>query len=744
MKRFVLGAAGALLVCLTSWAALRLVPLPLALAKNPTGGVRFTDRHGVALRESLLEGSRFVTPARLEQLPPQLLAATVAAEDKRFWSHHGIDPLALVRAASDVVRQGRFRSGASTISQQLVKLAEPRPRTFGSKLREALTALRLEQSWPKRRILEAYLSRLDYGNFRTGVASASEYYFAKPAGDLSLAECAFLAGLPRAPSRLNPRRHLERALARQRWVLARMRDDGSVSIAEYERARAEPIHLAPGREIFDAPHFVDLLTRQRRLPASSVVRTTLDLSLTQSAGGALRRRLAQLHEQHVQNGAVVVIENRTGNVLALVGSEDYRAPAAGQVNGAWAARSAGSTFKPFTYLLALERGATPASVLADVPVEFATPTGNYRPENYNHVCHGPVALRVALANSLNIPAVKLLAALGGARPLQESLRACGLTTLRASAAHYGLGLTIGNANARLLELVNAYAALARLGAWQPYRLLESDPSIPPVRIGRADAAYLVADILSDNAARTLTFGSDSWLRFPFPVAAKTGTSTSYRDNWAIGYTPEFTAGVWVGNFDGTPMREVSGVSGAAPVLHDVFAQLHSESGTSWFAPPATITERLVDPLTGKLALASRAGLVKEKFLRDHLPELETPNDYDERGRVKLGAEYRAWLASTQSNLDGKVALAPAVSGPLRVLSPLPGTTYFLDPDLPESDRLPLQGNTRAGVVWESATLRCTVASGEAFACLTAGQHAITLRDPVTGARAETWIVVKAL
>jgi penicillin-binding protein 1C len=744
MKTSTAGAAILLLVCLTSWSLLRFVALPISLQQAPVGGTRFTDRHGTVLRETLLEGGRFVIAAPLDTFPPHFLAATIAAEDKRFWSHRGIDPLAVARAARNAVAQRRFVSGASTISQQLIKIAERRPRTIAAKISEAVKALRLEQGWTKNQILEAYLNRVDYGNFRIGAASAAAYYFDKPLGDLSLAESAFLAGLPQAPSRLNPRRHLDRALERQRWVLGRMRQDGLISAAELARARAEPIRLAPRLTIFDAPHFVDLVAQQRRLTAGTEAHTTLDLPLTNFSRQALRRHLTQLRDQHVQDGAVVVIENRTGNVLLLVGSTDYFSSAAGQVNGAWAARSAGSTLKPFTYLLALEHGASPASVIADVPVAFATSTGVYRPENYNHLCYGPVRLRTALANSLNIPAVKMLASVGGAEPLRSLLQHCGLSTLPQSAAHYGLGLTIGNANARLLELVNAYAALARLGQFRPYRLLQNEPLPPAQRIGDPGACYLLADILSDNSARALGFGAHSWLQFVFPVAVKTGTSTSFRDNWAIGFTPEFTAGVWVGNFDGTAMRDVSGVSGAAPVLHEVFDYLHEQFGTSWYAPPPNVTEGWVHPLTGKLAAKSRPGLLREKFISGHLPALESPYDYDAAGRVKLGPEYQAWLASVLN--ESCQDISPDYNEPkaLHVISPLPGTTYLLDPDLPESDSLPLKSSGSGELVWESATLPCTIRRDGAFAQLKEGRHSITLRNPKTGARVETWILVKAL
>jgi penicillin-binding protein 1C len=737
-------SASLLVSCLTTSFALHLIRLPESLRTAPAAGIRFTDRHGAVLREALVEGGRFTDPISIDRLPRNLLAATVSAEDKRFWSHHGIDPLAITRAFFRGVARARFFSGASTISQQLIKIAQPRPRTLGSKLIEAAQAVRLEERWSKRQILEAYLERLDYGNTRIGITAAANYYFGKPPNDLSLAESAFLAGLPQAPSRFDPRRHLARALQRQRWVLQRMEKDRLITPDEQARAEEEAIQLVFCPSPFDAPHFVDLVRQHRHLAAGSLEQTTLDLELTDFCRRSLEHHLAKLRDQEVTNGAVVVIENRTGNVLALVGSENYSAQQDGQVNGAWAARSPGSALKPFTYLLALEEGATPATVLADVPVAFATPTGIYRPENYNRSFSGPVRLRMALANSLNIPAVRLLAAVGGPAALQSLLGQCGITTLDRPPARYGLGLTIGNANVRLLELVNAYAALARLGGFRPHRLLENDPMAAPKRIGNAGACYLIADILNDNTARALTFGSDSWLRFDFPVAVKTGTSTSFRDNWAIGYTPEFTAGVWVGNFDGRAMHQVSGVSGAAPVLHEVLTRVHQEFATSWYPRPRGVIEENIHPLTGKLVSPNSMEAVKEKFLAGARPEAESPNDYDAHGRIKLGPEYRDWLTSNPTSSLGQFSCSNLKSEVLSVVSPLPGTVYYLDPDLPQSDELALKTNAVGAVVWQSPTLQCVARAGETLAHLREGRHQIILRNPKTGAQAETWIVVKAL
>ena len=746
------------------WLALPLVPLPRALFQAPASRWDILDRHGHSLREVREGDGPYVRRAALADISQPLVQATLAAEDKRFWQHPGVDAAAITRAAWDLVRHRRILSGGSTITMQLIKLAEPRPRTFLTKLIEAAQALRLEQVWDKQRILAEYLNRIEYGHLSAGCAEASAFFFGKPLRDLSVAECALLAGLPQGPSRLNPYTHFERARQRQHWILGQMRDNGFLTRDEYERACQEPLRLARPSRIFEAPHFVDLVLQLGVPPsggsASAVpsawedrlsggrdaqtrtIPTTLDLELNRFIGQTLRTHIMGLRQHQVRNGAVVVIENRSGDVLALVGSENYFSPRVGQVNGAWAPRSTGSALKPFTYLLAFEGGANPATVVADVPSEFASATGMFAPLNYDRHCHGPIRCRLALANSLNIPAVRLLASLGGAAPLQKRLQACGLTTLTNSPEHYGLGLTIGNAEARLLELANAYACLARLGEFKPYRLVR-DSELVGQRVCETGAAYLVADILSDNAARAMTFGPESSLRFDFPVACKTGTSSDFRDNWAFGYTPEFTVGVWVGNFEGTPMEHISGVTGAAPILQDVFVYMHERYGTSWYEAPANIVERRVHPLTGKLIVDGRRGLT-EKFLAHSLPPLESPDDYDEAGRVRLPLEYREWLASRDNELAGQVVLAESAPA-LRIISPLPGMVFYLDPDLPESSRhLALRAEGAGHLQWGSDSLACSIELGRPTAALAEGRHRLMVRDSLTGRRMETWILVKSL
>ncbi len=717
--------------------ALRLMPIPPALLRPVEPSLELTDRRGETLREVRVE-ERYARPVKRSDLPESMVHAILAAEDKRFYLHGGIDWRRMGAATVSNVHQRRVVSGASTITQQLVKIADPRPRTIWTKITEGLTAQRLEQLWTKDEILVAYLNRVDFGNQTIGIAAAAGYYFGKPLHDLTPAEAAFLAGLPQAPSRLNPHRHFTAAKKRQAVVLQRMVDAGWLSAGEKARADVELLAIRPRSRQFRAPHFVDLIMRSG--PRNGLLATTLDLGIQAEAGRIVHDRLEPLRAQAVGNAAAVVIENRTGNVLALVGSDDFFDPEAGQVNGVWAPRSAGSTLKPFTYLLALESGATTATVFADVPVSFHTSTGTYRPANFNHRCRGPVRMRTALANSLNIPAVRALASLGGPGPLRQRLRQWGMTTLPRPAEEYGLGLTIGNAEVRLLELTNAYAALARLGRFLPYRLEQASGAVQGVDVGSPSAAWLVADMLADNDARAPAFGRHSTLRFDFPVACKTGTSTDFRDNWAVGYTPEYTVGVWVGNFDGRPMKEVSGVTGAGPILQDLFQYLHRQFGTSWYMRPTDIVERTIHPLTGMLSNCAEA--IPEKFIRQVVPQTASPAEFDEFGRVLLGAEYREWYASAENTLGD--AATVRLDAKLSVISPLPGTTFIIDSDVPSTAQIPLSARSYGPLRWESETLRCDVLGARSFAHAREGRHVLRAIDPVTGQTAETWINVRAL
>ena len=744
------GAAG--LLFLTGWFGLPwLVPWPDALNQPVPAGMILTDQQGTPLRRLLAGGHRSGGILPLEEMPPFLIEATLAAEDQRFFSHSGIDVLATLRALRDGLQAGRRVSGASTITQQLVKMAVPRPRTLRTKLLELLTARRMEMTWDKSQILTHYFARLDYGNLHRGPAAAAQGYFGKPLQDCSPAECAFLAGLPQSPTRLNPWRDPAPARQRQQWILQRLRSMDHMDSALLDRAVAEPLRLRRHYGNFAAPHFVDLLldrTPPSELTATAGVdpRTSLDLPMQEVCENIVRDRLGRLRERGVSQAAVVVIENATGEVRALVGSKEYAAGMDGQVNGATARRSPGSALKPFTYLLALSQDLSPASILPDLPVEYMTSTGLYRPQNYHHRAAGPVSLRTALANSLNLSAVRLLESHGGPDALIASLQAAGLTTLTKPAAEYGLGLTIGGGEVTLLELTAAYSTLARLGRVIPLRFTRGSPP-GGQQLYDPDACWLLADILSDNNARARTFGTGSALRLPFPCAVKTGTSTDYRDNWTIGYNPAWTVGVWVGNFDNSPMRGVSGVTGAAPIFRDIFSWLDTHFPSPWYPQPSTILVRDVDGLTGlpvPPALRARRPSVSEKFRRDLAPGEADPTLYDALGRVLLPAAYHAWLAGPE-NVLGTTDVAPGpvrADQPWRITSPLPGTTLLLDPDLPQGGQsLPLRVDPpQVSVTWSSPTLRIE----KQRAWLIPGRHQLTAREVRTGTAATTWVEVRRL
>ncbi len=712
--------------------------LPPALTGSASVSRRYVARDGSPLRLLLdPEGHRSGPEAAWEELPRPLIEAVVAVEDRRFFAHGGMDYFALLRAVWDNLRTRRVVSGASTLPQQLVKISSPPARrTLVVKFVEAQKARRLVREWPREKILAAWLNRVSYGNMLTGCRMAAEGYFDKPLGDLTVAECALLAGLPQAPGRLNPLRRKEAAVERQRHVLERMAEEGFIDAETRERALAQPLVLRASRGGFTAPHAVELL-RLEQPPADGVIRTTLDATLQRRVEQILATRLDGLRDRHVTQAAAVILDNATGEVLALAGSRDFFSPDGGQINGAWTPRSPGSALKPFTCLLALEGGRfSPASVIADLPVSFPTATGLYQPENYTGKCFGPVTLRAALGNSLNIPAVKLLDQCGGPAALRDTLQELGLTTLDEPAEHYGLGLTLGTAPARLLELTNAYACLARLGELRPWRLATETAAGEARRVFDATHAWQIADMLSDNQARLLTFGARSPLRMGFRVAVKTGTSTSYRDNWALGYTPEYTIGVWAGNFDRTPMQGVSGVTGSAPILADLFALVRERFGeTTWFDTPGSIESVRIDPRTGKrlTAQSPNARLSRtEKLTAAQLPGIARAADYDAQGRALLAPEYAAWAASTDNWLGDLVACAPAANptAVLRLLQPADGAVYHLDPDLPGGGRLLTLRSSQDGhpdLAWQCETLALERQNGGWIARLVPGEHVLVLR-----------------
>ncbi len=762
----------------------RFFPLPEELEKRPPTGLLFVDREGRPVRRFLDGELRADEPAAFAEFPEKLVLATLAAEDSRFFSHRGVDFPGIARAVRDAALRRKIVSGASTITQQTVKLHSPaRRRDFRTKLIEAFTARHLEMTLDKEAILAAYLNRLPYGNQFTGARAAARGYFGKPLADLSLAEAALLAGLPNKPTRLNPWRNLDGARWRQLWILGRMKELGYIDETQFAAALVEEPKLLPGHaRTFHAPHFTELVLAQEPEAVAAAqrigttLRTTLDLNLQQAVEGIVATELARLAHQAGEGNdlqaAAVVIENAGGEILALSGSRSFFGSAAGQVNGAWRPRSAGSTLKPFTYLLALQRGTTAATVLADTPIEYITPTGAYQPVNFDRRFQGPVSVRHALANSLNVPAVKLLDEIGGPTRLHDCLaKDLRFTSLAPAATEYGLGLTLGNAEVRLLELANGYATLARLGQWRPVRFLRDgekseirNPKSEPDRVGsatkegqvfEAEAAWLIADILSDERARALSFGLNSPLNLPFRVAAKTGTSTDFRDSWTVGYTPDYTVGVWVGRFDNRPLKRVSGAMGAAPIFHQVMVRLHRGREPRWYERPANAVEAVVDRLSGKrppegLALPE-SRTRKEWFVRGRLPETAKANDYDAAGRTRLPLDYANWWRAESNPLKNDAfleAVAETVAPPpFRIVSPLEGTVAFIDPDLPASgSRFPLRiaGSGGEEIEWSSESLAVEVIDGESWLVLKPGEHEVTAMDRKSGRAVKSRLKVEAL
>jgi len=749
-------AALAVVLWAVVWFALPfLVPVPASLLAPEKQSPVLLDRHGTPIHHLTLPDYTRSESVALSELPADFIPCTLAAEDKRFYAHGGIDMLAVVRSLRDACLHRHILSGASTITQQLVKISEPpvARRILMVKLHECLVARRLEMTWSKERILAAYINRLDYGNHRNGPSEAARYYFQKPLSDLSLADCALLAGIPRAPTRLDPLRHPGPSLVRRNLILQRLADMGATDPARIVNALGETPSFRP---LHDTPHAPWLAGIRFDQPeSSSHITTTIDLPLQSSVEAIVRDEINRLKNQNLRHAAVVVIDNATGEILALVSSADWNDPRGGRLNGALIPRSPGSALKPFTWLLACERGGMfPGSVVSDIPSRFRTKEGFDAPENYDRTFRGPVTVRDALACSLNVPAMRELNALGGPATLHALLTQLGLTTLGDNAEPYGLGLTIGNAPVRLLELTNAYATLARGGTYIPVSFVapagKTNASFP-APLFSARSAFLIADILADPVARAPSFGRHGPLELPFPCAAKTGTSSDYHDNWCLGFTREFTVGVWAGNFDFSPMKGLSGVAGAGPIFHRVMLRLHENHAPQWFDPPASLVRIPIDPRTGKRVeddrSANPSNLRSEWCQADQAPLPAAATDYDAQGRAFLDSGYAEWFHSPHNRRLDSLALAenlPADS-PLRVLAPRPGATYYLDPELPSGGkRLRLASNLPDNVIWHSTTLVIEQSLPEPVVILTPGDHILTASDRRGGRKVSITIHVKAL
>ena len=632
MKLAKFGFLGIILLFVSLFLILPLLaftlPSPDKVVRREGFSTKILDRNGKSLYD-IFENERR-TPIKIEEVPTYLKQATVAIEDKNFYSHQGFDILGTIRGLSRVFTRG-YAQGGSTLTQQLVKnVLLTSERSVTRKLKEFILAVQIERKYTKDEILQMYLNEAPYGGNARGVETASEIYFGKSAKDLNLLESAILAGLPQSPTRYSPYSSTPKAyIDRTINVLRRMREDGFITKDQEEAALAElpNVKFQSKGSSFKAPHFVQYVQKilEDRYGEKVVeqgglkVTTTLDLDLQEKAQSIVSEEIAKVESQRITNGGAVVVDPQTGEILAMVGSKRFDDPDYdGQVNVTVALRQPGSSFKPFTYVTALKEGFTASTMIMDVQTTFPGGVGqpDYNPVNYDGKYRGPVQLRFALGNSLNIPAVKLIA-LVGIKDVLETAYSMGLNSLPPTdetLKRVGLSLTLGGGEVKLLELTTSYSAFFNGGyKVDPVSILKVEDNNGKVleehktkkgkQVITSEQAFLISSILSDNEARKEVFGTNSLLNVPGrQVAVKTGTTNDKRDNWTIGGTPQRAVGVWVGNNDNSPMLNVaSGVSGASPIWRKILMESLSVFDPVTFEAPSGIQTVEVDRFSGKLA-----------------------------------------------------------------------------------------------------------------------------------------------
>jgi penicillin-binding protein 1C len=787
--------------------------------KSMTPSVRITDRNGRLLYELIPpEGGRN-TVLSIDKIPECMKDATIAVEDRNFYSHPGIDVTGIVRALWINVRGGETIAGGSTITQQvarnvLLSQEERTERTLRRKLREAVLAWQLTRRLSKDEILALYLNQINYGGMAYGVEAASQTYFGKPASELLLPECALLAGLPQAPGAYNPFTNPEMAKERQSIVLGLMEKQGTITSEERRQAEGTALSYNPVPYPIEAPHFIwmvkdqlDQLFLDGILSSSQslVVRTTLALDTQHFAEETAKRRLSAFRNeegvlsQNVNNAALVVLNPHNGEILALVGSADFFDESIhGALNMAISPRQTGSAFKPFIYALALDPRRstrwTAATSILDVSTTFIIRDGTpYTPLNYDESQHGPVSVRAALGSSLNIPAVKTLRAVG----IEDTIdlaRRLGITSLK-EAGNYDLSLALGGGQISLLELSTAYATLANRGYFigntsilevhdTDGNLLYEPDRTPPLQIFDPRVAWLVSDILSDDSARSIGFGPASTLKLDRIAAVKTGTTSNFHDNWTIGYTPDLVVGVWVGNSGYEAMHNVTGLTGAAPIWHEVMRGLAQGQPDQPFLRPEGLIQAEVCDLSGLLPTSACPRTRTEWFIAGSEPAqpdsiyqqvwidtltntLATDSTPTERRKsitaLNLPVEAHPWAREqglpllTDFPVDsGSVAVAPwrhllpslreqscpdtqqctscgarcqGAPDAILLLSPPPNTTYRLDPNFDLSaQQIPIEVAVGRGIsevtLWFDGHVWITFDSPpyQAWWALSAGEH----------------------
>ncbi len=645
------------------------------LKKNEKRVLKVYDRNNILLANLFPEYGGFYSEVKYSDLPKNLIEAVISAEDKNFFHHKGVDYKAILRAFYSNLLNRKIVSGGSTITQQLAKSIVHRERNYINKFYEALDSIRLEKNMTKEEILTEYLNRVFLGNNCYGIGAAAKLYFKKEVKDLNVNESAILASIIKSGTKFNPYKYKDRLYARKIYVLNQMKKNNYITEDDYNNYINENITVYTNRDknTFKAPHFVMYVKEYLdKLKYSNLieVKTTLNYKLQKEASLVISNASQSLHNFNVRNISCVILNAKTGEILSMIGSMNYfDAETDGAVNGAVALRQPGSTLKPFLYAYLFDKGESPASVIGDIKTYINSPGGDYIPENFDRKYRGPVTIRDALANSLNIPAVRWISKYS-LKDFQNILLKSGLRSIDKNPDYYGYSLVLGSAEVRLLDLVSAYTIFPNSGIfinhYSTISLKKENGEIFYIpkksyshkRVISEESAYLINDILSDRNARQGSFRSYRGLVYPFKVAIKTGTSKGSRDAWAVGYTKDYIVGLWLGDFKGSEMINITGGNGAVPILYDLFSMLNkSQKETEW-DKPKDIVEREICLISGKLRgeFCKETRLEEFSILNMVKEECDVHNLYikqNEDGNIvkkvflNLPSEYNDWLKERQ-------------------------------------------------------------------------------------------------
>ena len=661
-------------------------PVPKALESlRPDDTVKIYDRSNQLLFEIPNKKTGRKSFIELEKIPNNVKNAFLSIEDRRFYEHSGVDVKSILRAIWQNVSAGEVVSGGSTITQQVVRnmIGINKKRTFLQKIHESVLALKINKSFDKDRIFEVYLNSIYFGGLAYGVEAASWQYYNKSVVNLDLAQAAFLAGLPQAPNRYYPFKNFEKAKKRQKEVLSAMHKNSKIDISQFNQATSEKITLSHSSKwTKNAPHFVDFVLQsikkdgKTELPKKII--TTLNFGMQKRVEKILSSEITFLAKYNIENAAAIILDAKNGDVYAMVGSVDYKNKKIdGAVNVTTSLRQPGSSIKPLVYALAIEKGLNADSIITDEPISFTTADGlSYAPKNFDLKYHGNVTLAQSLAQSLNIPAVKTLNFVG-IKSFLNTAKAFGIKTFDKSSEHYGLSLALGSGEVRLLELVNAYSVFANGGKRMDVRLIApestNDKSRLQTTVIKPSTAKTISEILSNNKLRMPAFGEENPLKFSFPVAAKTGTTRNFRDNWTIGYTDDYIVGVWVGNSSGAKMEGISGISGAGPIFHKIMNMLHEMTGTK-----LTVGQNIS---VGGITDISYEGANRDS-------------------RLQGNSASNKLTTTTNTTSSTTTTSTPATTTPttnsFRIISPFANDIFLFDPKKPkDSQKINLQASQKA-------------------------------------------------